>query len=149
MVCSRARGCQSGWGWRGANRGLHPIFGPHTRPQVLQRVGVTKASDSSALTSTSSFLILLKDASVEFWAQPKCMVPMGIERLSLPMVSKGCTLTGTKPQNNFRANYKPDIIHASSLGIMVFGALAIAKMLRVPIGMSCPTHLPNRVGFFT
>nr|GFD23522.1 sulfoquinovosyl transferase SQD2-like [Tanacetum cinerariifolium] len=38
--------------------------------------------------------------------------------------------------------FKPDIIHASSPGIMVFGALAIAKMLSVPIVMSYHTHVP-------
>ncbi|KAH0849645.1 LOW QUALITY PROTEIN: hypothetical protein HID58_096206, partial [Brassica napus] len=44
------------------------------------------------------------------------------------------------------ARFKPDIIHASSPGIMVFGALAIAKMLSVPIVMSYHTHVPD---FFT
>ncbi|QHO38875.1 Sulfoquinovosyl transferase [Arachis hypogaea] len=34
------------------------------------------------------------------------------------------------------ARFKPDIIHASSPGIMVFGALIIAKLLSVPL--SCP-----------
>lgn len=38
--------------------------------------------------------------------------------------------------------FKPDIIHATSPGIMVFGALAIAKMLSVPMVMSYHTHLP-------
>ncbi|XP_020584873.1 sulfoquinovosyl transferase SQD2-like isoform X2 [Phalaenopsis equestris] len=40
------------------------------------------------------------------------------------------------------ARFKPDIIHASSPGVMVFGALAIAKMLCVPIVMSYHTHVP-------
>ncbi|PKA55870.1 Granule-bound starch synthase 1, chloroplastic/amyloplastic [Apostasia shenzhenica] len=40
------------------------------------------------------------------------------------------------------AKFKPDIIHASSPGIMVFGALAIAKMLCVPIVLSYHTHVP-------
>ncbi|KAL0344479.1 UNVERIFIED_CONTAM: Sulfoquinovosyl transferase SQD2 [Sesamum radiatum] len=40
------------------------------------------------------------------------------------------------------AQFKPDIIHASSPGIMVFGALAIAKLLSVPIVMSYHTHVP-------
>ncbi|KAL6907586.1 hypothetical protein ACP4OV_002625 [Aristida adscensionis] len=38
--------------------------------------------------------------------------------------------------------FKPDIIHATSPGIMIFGALAIAKMISVPILMSYHTHLP-------
>ncbi|XP_047090106.1 sulfoquinovosyl transferase SQD2-like [Lolium rigidum] len=38
--------------------------------------------------------------------------------------------------------FKPDIIHATSPGIMVFGALAIAKMISVPMVMSYHTHLP-------
>ncbi|KAF5774122.1 putative Glycosyltransferase subfamily 4-like domain-containing protein [Helianthus annuus] len=38
--------------------------------------------------------------------------------------------------------FKLDIIHASSPGIMVFGALTIAKMLSVPIVMSYHTHVP-------
>ncbi|XP_074558266.1 sulfoquinovosyl transferase SQD2-like [Curcuma longa] len=41
------------------------------------------------------------------------------------------------------AKFKPDIIHASSPGIMVFGALTIAKMLCVPIIMSYHTHIPK------
>ncbi|KAL5721115.1 Sulfoquinovosyl transferase sqd2 [Ranunculus cassubicifolius] len=40
------------------------------------------------------------------------------------------------------ADFKPDIIHASSPGIMVFGALFIAKLLSVPIVMSYHTHVP-------
>ncbi|KAM7258094.1 hypothetical protein ACFE04_013835 [Oxalis oulophora] len=40
------------------------------------------------------------------------------------------------------ARFKPDIIHASSPGIMVFGALFIAKLLSVPIVMSYHTHVP-------
>ncbi|CAN6313315.1 unnamed protein product [Urochloa humidicola] len=38
--------------------------------------------------------------------------------------------------------FKPDIIHATSPGIMVIGALAIAKMISVPMVMSYHTHLP-------
>jgi len=38
--------------------------------------------------------------------------------------------------------FKPDIIHATSPGIMVFGARAIAKMISVPMVMSYHTHLP-------
>ncbi|RID54076.1 hypothetical protein BRARA_G01428 [Brassica rapa] len=40
------------------------------------------------------------------------------------------------------ARFKPDIIHASSPGIVVFGALAIAKMLSIPIVMSYHIHVP-------
>ncbi|KAL6496187.1 Sulfoquinovosyl transferase sqd2 [Orobanche gracilis] len=40
------------------------------------------------------------------------------------------------------AKFKPHIIHASSPGIMVFGALAIAKLLSIPIVMSYHTHIP-------
>ncbi|KAI3666995.1 hypothetical protein L6452_42036 [Arctium lappa] len=45
--------------------------------------------------------------------------------------------------------FKPDIIHASSPGIMVFGALAIAKMLSVPIVMSYHTHVPVYIPRYT
>ncbi|XP_074312227.1 sulfoquinovosyl transferase SQD2 [Silene latifolia] len=47
------------------------------------------------------------------------------------------------------AAFKPDIIHASSPGIMVFGALAIAKMLSVPIVMSYHTHVPVYIPRYT
>ncbi|THU60604.1 hypothetical protein C4D60_Mb07t14520 [Musa balbisiana] len=47
------------------------------------------------------------------------------------------------------ANFKPDIIHASSPGIMVFGALTIAKMLCVPIVMSYHTHVPKYIPRYT
>ncbi|XP_020704548.1 sulfoquinovosyl transferase SQD2 isoform X3 [Dendrobium catenatum] len=47
------------------------------------------------------------------------------------------------------ARFKPDIIHASSPGIMVFGALAIAKMLCVPIVMSYHTHVPIYIPRYT
>ncbi|KAK6152512.1 hypothetical protein DH2020_015147 [Rehmannia glutinosa] len=47
------------------------------------------------------------------------------------------------------AQFKPDIIHASSPGIMVFGALAIAKMLDVPIVMSYHTHVPVYIPRYT
>ncbi|KAL3622818.1 Sulfoquinovosyl transferase sqd2 [Castilleja foliolosa] len=47
------------------------------------------------------------------------------------------------------AQFKPDIIHASSPGIMVFGALAIAKLLSVPIVMSYHTHVPVYIPRYT
>ncbi|XP_073525349.1 uncharacterized protein [Phyllobates terribilis] len=47
------------------------------------------------------------------------------------------------------ASFKPDIIHASSPGVMVFGALAIAKMLSVPIVMSYHTHVPVYIPRYT
>ncbi|KAG5253321.1 SULFOQUINOVOSYLDIACYLGLYCEROL family protein [Salix suchowensis] len=47
------------------------------------------------------------------------------------------------------ARFNPDIIHASSPGIMVFGALAIAKLLSVPIVMSYHTHVPVYIPRYT
>lgn len=47
------------------------------------------------------------------------------------------------------AHFKPDIIHASSPGIMVFGALIIAKLLSVPIVMSYHTHVPVYIPRYT
>ncbi|KAA8516319.1 hypothetical protein F0562_016612 [Nyssa sinensis] len=47
------------------------------------------------------------------------------------------------------AQFKPDIIHASSPGIMVFGALIIAKLLCVPIVMSYHTHVPVYIPRYT
>ncbi|KQK02636.1 sulfoquinovosyl transferase SQD2 [Brachypodium distachyon] len=47
------------------------------------------------------------------------------------------------------AKFKPDIIHASSPGIMVFGALAIAKLLSVPLVMSYHTHVPVYIPRYT
>ncbi|KAL8162315.1 hypothetical protein V2J09_013804 [Rumex salicifolius] len=47
------------------------------------------------------------------------------------------------------AAFKPDIIHATSPGVMVFGALAIAKMLRLPIVMSYHTHVPVYIPRYT
>ncbi|MED6209453.1 Sulfoquinovosyl transferase sqd2, variant 2 [Stylosanthes scabra] len=47
------------------------------------------------------------------------------------------------------ARFKPDIIHASSPGIMVFGALIIAKLLSVPIVMSYHTHVPVYIPRYT
>ncbi|XP_022841962.1 sulfoquinovosyl transferase SQD2-like isoform X2 [Olea europaea var. sylvestris] len=47
------------------------------------------------------------------------------------------------------AEFKPDIIHASSPGIMVFGALIIAKLLCVPIVMSYHTHVPVYIPRYT
>ncbi|XP_073014468.1 sulfoquinovosyl transferase SQD2-like isoform X1 [Typha latifolia] len=47
------------------------------------------------------------------------------------------------------AKFKPDIIHASSPGIMVFGALVIAKLLCVPLVMSYHTHVPAYIPRYT
>ncbi|KAI9085395.1 hypothetical protein K1719_032651 [Acacia pycnantha] len=47
------------------------------------------------------------------------------------------------------ARFKPDIIHASSPGIMVFGALVIAKILCVPLVMSYHTHVPVYIPRYT
>ncbi|KAI3997292.1 hypothetical protein MKX01_009136, partial [Papaver californicum] len=47
------------------------------------------------------------------------------------------------------ANFKLKIIHASSPGIMVFGALIIAKLLSVPIVMLCHTHVPIYIPRYT
>ncbi|KGN59044.2 hypothetical protein Csa_002616 [Cucumis sativus] len=47
------------------------------------------------------------------------------------------------------ARFKPDIIHASSPGIMVFGALIIAKLLSVPLVMSYHTHVPVYIPRYT
>ncbi|XP_078174533.1 sulfoquinovosyl transferase SQD2-like [Carex rostrata] len=47
------------------------------------------------------------------------------------------------------AKFKPDIIHATSPGIMIFGALAIAKMLSLPMVMSYHTHLPAYIPRYT
>ncbi|KAF3684695.1 Sulfoquinovosyl transferase SQD2 [Capsicum annuum] len=47
------------------------------------------------------------------------------------------------------AKFKPDIIHASSPGIMVFGALIMAKLLSVPIVMSYHTHVPVYIPRYT
>ncbi|KAJ4814085.1 D-inositol 3-phosphate glycosyltransferase [Rhynchospora pubera] len=47
------------------------------------------------------------------------------------------------------AKFKPDIIHASSPGIMVFGALVIAKLLCVPLVMSYHTHVPIYIPRYT
>ncbi|CAM6032401.1 unnamed protein product [Sphagnum compactum] len=46
-------------------------------------------------------------------------------------------------------NFKPDIIHASSPGIMVFGALVIAKLLSVPVVMAYHTHVPMYIPKYT
>ncbi|CAH9101013.1 unnamed protein product [Cuscuta epithymum] len=45
--------------------------------------------------------------------------------------------------------FKPDIVHASSPGIMVFGALIIAKLLSVPLVMSYHTHVPVYIPRYT
>ncbi|RAL50566.1 hypothetical protein DM860_014508 [Cuscuta australis] len=47
------------------------------------------------------------------------------------------------------AQFKPEIIHASSPGIMVFGALIIAKLLCVPLVMSYHTHVPVYIPRYT
>ncbi|CAN6471383.1 unnamed protein product [Victoria cruziana] len=47
------------------------------------------------------------------------------------------------------AKFKPDIIHASSPGIMVFGALVIAKLLCVPLVLSYHTHVPIYIPRYT
>lgn len=47
------------------------------------------------------------------------------------------------------AKFKPDVIHASSPGVMVFGALIIAKLLCVPIVMSYHTHVPIYIPRYT
>ncbi|KAM7271167.1 hypothetical protein ACFE04_030381 [Oxalis oulophora] len=47
------------------------------------------------------------------------------------------------------ARFKPDIIHVTSPGIMIIGALAIAKLLSVPIVMSYHTHIPMYVRLTT
>ncbi|XP_022934121.1 sulfoquinovosyl transferase SQD2-like [Cucurbita moschata] len=47
------------------------------------------------------------------------------------------------------SRFKPDIIHASSPGIMVFGALIIAKLLSVPLVMSYHTHVPVYIPRYT
>ncbi|XP_020524963.1 sulfoquinovosyl transferase SQD2 [Amborella trichopoda] len=47
------------------------------------------------------------------------------------------------------AKFKPDIIHASSPGVMVFGALVIAKLLCVPLVMSYHTHVPIYIPRYT
>ncbi|KAL8257372.1 hypothetical protein R6Q59_029413, partial [Mikania micrantha] len=45
--------------------------------------------------------------------------------------------------------FKPDMIHTSSPGIMVFSALVIAKMVSVPIVMSYYTHVPLYISRYT
>jgi len=47
------------------------------------------------------------------------------------------------------ADFRPDIIHASSPGLMVFGALVIAKLLNVPVVMAYHTHLPMYIPKYT
>ncbi|XP_047342173.1 sulfoquinovosyl transferase SQD2-like [Impatiens glandulifera] len=47
------------------------------------------------------------------------------------------------------AQFKPDIVHVTSPGIMVFGALAIAKLLAVPLVMSYHTHVPVYIPRYT
>lgn len=47
------------------------------------------------------------------------------------------------------AQFKPDIIHASSPGIMVFGALVIAKLMSVPLVLSYHTHVPVYIPRYT
>ncbi|XP_019187659.1 PREDICTED: sulfoquinovosyl transferase SQD2-like [Ipomoea nil] len=45
--------------------------------------------------------------------------------------------------------FKPDIIHSTSPGIMVFGALIIAKLSCTPIVMSYHTHVPVYIPRYT
>lgn len=45
--------------------------------------------------------------------------------------------------------FKPDIIHASSPGVMVFAAMLFAKMLAVPLVLSYHTHLPKYIPDYT
>nr|GMD44981.1 sulfoquinovosyl transferase SQD2-like [Ipomoea batatas]GME08892.1 sulfoquinovosyl transferase SQD2-like [Ipomoea batatas] len=45
--------------------------------------------------------------------------------------------------------FKPDIIHSTSPGIMVFGALIIAKLSCIPIVMSYHTHVPVYIPRYT
>ncbi|KAH7436187.1 hypothetical protein KP509_05G007200 [Ceratopteris richardii] len=47
------------------------------------------------------------------------------------------------------AKFKPDIIHASSPGVMVLGALIIAKLLQVPLVLSYHTHVPSYIPKYT
>ncbi|MCO5554149.1 hypothetical protein L7F22_007675 [Adiantum nelumboides] len=47
------------------------------------------------------------------------------------------------------AKFKPDIIHASSPGVMVLGALIIAKLLQVPLVLSYHTHVPLYIPKYT
>ncbi|KAG0484155.1 hypothetical protein HPP92_012239 [Vanilla planifolia] len=47
------------------------------------------------------------------------------------------------------ARFKPNIIHASSPGVMAFGAIAIAKVLCVPIVLSYHTHVPIYIPRYT
>ncbi|KAJ3682668.1 hypothetical protein LUZ60_012895 [Juncus effusus] len=47
------------------------------------------------------------------------------------------------------SKFKPDIIHATSPGVMIFGALAIAKMLSLPMVMSYHTHIPVYIPRYT
>ncbi|KAG0567518.1 hypothetical protein KC19_7G140700 [Ceratodon purpureus] len=46
-------------------------------------------------------------------------------------------------------NFKPDIIHASSPGIMVIGALIISKLVGVPMVMAYHTHVPMYIPKYT
>ncbi|KVH94878.1 Glycosyl transferase, family 1 [Cynara cardunculus var. scolymus] len=69
----------------------------------------------------------------------------------VPQEFHGAKLVGSRSPRiiNEVKQFKPDIIHASSPGIMVFGALAIAKMLCVPIVMSYHTHVPVYIPRYT
>eukprot|EP00850_Spirogloea_muscicola_P005144 SM000023S07600 [mRNA] locus=s23:306162:309405:- [translate_table: standard] len=46
-------------------------------------------------------------------------------------------------------NFKPDVIHASSPGIMCIGALIISKMLSIPLVLSYHTHVPVYIPKYT
>ncbi|XP_047332516.1 sulfoquinovosyl transferase SQD2-like [Impatiens glandulifera] len=47
------------------------------------------------------------------------------------------------------AQFKPDIVHVTSPGVMAFGALTIAKLLAVPLVMSYHTHVPVYIPRYT
>ncbi|GJP55126.1 hypothetical protein CLOM_g14113 [Closterium sp. NIES-68] len=46
-------------------------------------------------------------------------------------------------------DFKPDVIHATSPGIMCFGALVIAKLLSRPLVFSYHTHVPAYIPMYT
>lgn len=44
---------------------------------------------------------------------------------------------------------RPNVIHASSPGLMVFAATLYAKMLRIPLVVSYHTHIPEYIPKYT
>ncbi len=46
-------------------------------------------------------------------------------------------------------NLRPDVIHVSTPGIMVFAATLYAKALRIPLVMSYHTHIPEYIPRYT